>query len=170
MASGWSAWISSPRIPASSIDGSASTRHATLSGPNSPGSPTRPTVRPVGGLPEGARPTSRRSFLVGAGAAAGLLAMGCSTTDGPTRAAAGTTTTAAARGGSKYLQGPYAPVSEELTLPDLEVTGRLPAELDGLYLRNGPNPWPVPEGRYDWFTGDGMVHGVALGDGRARWY
>ena len=72
--------------------------------------------------------------------------------------------------GSKYLAGPYAPVSEERTLPDLEVTGRLPVELDGLYLRNGPNPWPVPDGDYSWFTGDGMVHGVALTDGRAGWY
>jgi carotenoid cleavage dioxygenase len=119
-------------------------------------------------------PTTRRSFLLGAGAVAGVLAVGCSKTDpSPGRSAAGgggTTTTARATAGSKYLSGPYAPVSEELTLPDLKVTGRLPAELDGLYLRNGPNPWPIPDGRYDWFTGDGMVHGVALGDGKARWY
>ena len=132
----------------------------------------------MGGLPGGGGPTSRRSFLVGAGAAAGLLAVGCSTDDrGPGRSAAaaggGTTTTAGtAHGGSgsKYLSGPYAPVAEELTLPELTVRGRLPTELDGLYLRNGPNPWPVPDGRYDWFTGDGMLHGLALGDGRARWY
>ncbi|MBA3303321.1 MAG: carotenoid oxygenase family protein, partial [Acidimicrobiia bacterium] len=31
-------------------------------------------------------------------------------------------------------------------------------------------PWPVPQGPYHWFTGDGMVHGVALGGGQARWY
>ncbi len=129
-------------------------------------------------LPEGGGgATSRRSFLVGAGAAAGLLAVGCSSGDRSStrRAAAGTTTSTTAAAahagtGSKYLSGPYEPVREELTLPDLEVRGRLPAELDGLFLRNGPNPWPLPDGRYDWFTGDGMVHGVALGDGRARWY
>ncbi len=128
----------------------------------------------MGGLPGGAAPTSRRSFLLGAGAAAGLLAVGCSTTDGaPGRSGAGggaTTTTPPTGDGSKYLQGPYAPVSEEQSLTELRVTGRLPAELDGLYLRNGPNPWPIPDGDYGWFTGDGMVHGVSLGDGRAHWY
>ena len=35
-----------------------------------------------------------------------------------------------------------------------------PAELDGRYLRNGPNPvGPVDPATYHWFTGDGMVHG-----------
>src|SRR5215207_1242033 len=120
MARGCSAWISSPRIPARSIDGSARTRHATLSGPNSPGSPTPPTVRPVGGLAGGGGPTSRRSFLVGAGAAAGLLAVGCSSTDrspGRSGTGGGTTSTATAGAthagaGSTYLEGPYAPVGE----------------------------------------------------------
>src|SRR5918997_2948623 len=126
MASGCSACTSRPRIPASSIDGSARTLQATLRGPNSPGSPTPPTLRPVGGLPGGGVPTTRRSFLLGAGAVEGVLAVGCSKTDPPPgRSAAGgggTTTTAPATAGSKYLSGPYAPVSEELTLPDLKVT------------------------------------------------
>jgi carotenoid cleavage dioxygenase-like enzyme len=130
----------------------------------------------VGGVPGGGeRRTTRRRFLVGAGTSAGLLAVGCSSSDDPDRrTATGTAATAAAAtsdtGASKYVSGPFAPVADERTLVDLEVRGRLPAELEGLYLRNGPNPWPVPDGRYHWFTGDGMVHGVALGDGRARWY
>ena len=72
---------------------------------------------------------------------------------------------------NRYLEGAYAPVREELTALDLPVTGELPAELDGRYLRNGPNPLlaPDPE-RYHWFAGDGMVHGVRLRDGRAAWY
>ena len=37
-------------------------------------------------------------------------------------------------------------------------------------MRIGPNPWPVPEGAYHWFTGTGMVHGVELSGGRATWY
>ncbi len=41
---------------------------------------------------------------------------------------------------NRYLTGPYAPVEQELTAVDLPVTGQLPAELDGRYLRNGPNP------------------------------
>lgn len=70
-----------------------------------------------------------------------------------------------------YLQGAYAPVRDELTAFDLPITGELPAELDGRYLRNGPNPLlaPDPE-RYHWFTGDGMVHGVRLRDGHAEWF
>ena len=39
-----------------------------------------------------------------------------------------------------HLQGNGRPVSEERTLTDLKVTGTIPAELDGRYLRNGANP------------------------------
>ncbi len=71
----------------------------------------------------------------------------------------------------RYLTGPYAPVTEEVTAFDLPVEGRLPEELAGRYLRNGPNPIePVDPSTHHWFTGDGMVHGVRLSDGRAEWY
>jgi carotenoid cleavage dioxygenase len=42
--------------------------------------------------------------------------------------------------GNPFLEGNLAPVTEEVTAFDLEVTGTLPPELDGRYLRNGPNP------------------------------
>jgi carotenoid cleavage dioxygenase len=72
---------------------------------------------------------------------------------------------------NRYLAGNFAPVHEEVTALDLPVTGRLPEALNGRYLRNGPNPVVPPEpGRYHWFIGDGMVHGVRLRDGRAEWY
>ena len=71
---------------------------------------------------------------------------------------------------SRFLQGPFAPVAEEVTAFDLPVTGRLPAELDGRYLRNGPNPLGLDEPVQHWFLGPGMVHGVRLRDGRAEWY
>ena len=41
---------------------------------------------------------------------------------------------------SKYLSGIYAPIPGDVTAVDLEVIGELPQELDGRYLRNGPNP------------------------------
>ncbi|MFF7748659.1 hypothetical protein ACFZCP_05255 [Streptomyces sp. NPDC007971] len=41
---------------------------------------------------------------------------------------------------AKHLSGNYAPVTEELTAHDLPVTGTLPPEPAGWYLRNGPNP------------------------------
>ena len=69
-----------------------------------------------------------------------------------------------------YLTGAMAPVTEEVTAFDLAVTGTLPAELDGRYLRNGPNPKDPDPASYHWFTGEGMVHGVRLRDGRAEWY
>jgi carotenoid cleavage oxygenase len=72
---------------------------------------------------------------------------------------------------SPWLSGIYAPLREELTAFDLPVVGELPAELDGRYVRNGPNPvGDVDPATYHWFTGDGMVHGVRLRDGRAEWY
>ncbi|MGY1644126.1 carotenoid oxygenase family protein [Geodermatophilus sp. SYSU D00703] len=70
----------------------------------------------------------------------------------------------------RFLEGPYAPVAEEVTAFDLPVTGRLPAELTGRYLRNGPNPMGLDEPVEHWFLGPGMVHGVRLRDGRAEWY
>ena len=70
-----------------------------------------------------------------------------------------------------FLEGNLAPVTEEITAFDLEVIGTLPPELDGRYLRNGPNPLgPVNASKYHWFTGHGMVHGVRLRDGKAEWY
>ena len=67
-----------------------------------------------------------------------------------------------------HLQGNFAPVREEVTAFDLPIQGAIPPALRGLYLRNGPNPKSGASPH--WFLGDGMLHGVALQDGRARWY
>ncbi|OBB93893.1 carotenoid oxygenase family protein [Mycobacterium sp. 852002-40037_SCH5390672] len=80
-------------------------------------------------------------------------------------------TTATVKPGNPYLEDFLAPVSAEVTAHDLPVTGHIPEHLDGRYLRNGPNPAAeVDPAVYHWFSGDGMVHGVALRDGQARWY
>jgi carotenoid cleavage dioxygenase-like enzyme len=68
---------------------------------------------------------------------------------------------------SRFLEGAFAPAAEEVTAFDLPVTGRVPAELSGRYLRNGPNPLGLDDPNYHWFLGPGMVHGVRLRDGRA---
>jgi carotenoid cleavage dioxygenase len=71
----------------------------------------------------------------------------------------------------RYLSGNFAPVDQERTETALEVVGRLPPELNGRYLRNGPNPAPdVDASTHHWFMGAGMVHGVRLEEGRAVWY
>ena len=82
-----------------------------------------------------------------------------------------TSTRHVADGAGPWTSGSKAPVHEELTVADLPVTGRLPEQLEGRYLRNGPNPMgPVDPATHHWFTGTGMVHGLRLGGGRARWY
>lgn len=68
-----------------------------------------------------------------------------------------------------YLSGLYAPVAVEVDAADLEVSGRIPEALSGMYVRNGPNPMFEPKGRYHIFDGDGMLHGVSLDGGRARY-
>ncbi|MEX2627334.1 MAG: carotenoid oxygenase family protein [Ilumatobacteraceae bacterium] len=70
-----------------------------------------------------------------------------------------------------YVSGPYAPVTDEITAFDLPVDGEIPEQLEGRYLRNGPNPsGPVDPATHHWFMGDGMVHGLRLRGGRAEWY
>jgi carotenoid cleavage dioxygenase len=68
-----------------------------------------------------------------------------------------------------YLSGVYAPVNDEVDLVDLEITGTIPSELEGSFLRNGPNPVFEPAGRYHLFDGDGMIHELAISGGRARY-
>ncbi|CAB4873843.1 unannotated protein [freshwater metagenome] len=70
---------------------------------------------------------------------------------------------------SPFLLGEFAPVTDELDVADLRVTGQIPAALNGVYMRNGANPQFAPLGRYHWFDGDGMVHAVYLDGGRARY-
>jgi len=66
-----------------------------------------------------------------------------------------------------HLRDNFAPVAAEVEAVDLPVTGQLPIELSGRYLRNGPNPRSPGD---HWFAGDGMVHGVRICEGRAQWY
>jgi carotenoid cleavage dioxygenase len=63
--------------------------------------------------------------------------------------------------------GYFEPVPDEITAHDLPVAGTLPPQLTGIYLRNGPNS---RDGAPSHFAGDGMVHGVRLEAGQARWY
>ena len=70
-----------------------------------------------------------------------------------------------------FLSGIHTPMTAEMTVIDLKVQGAIPPELDGRYIRIGPNPVkPANPAVYHWFTGDGMVHGVRLQGGRALWY
>jgi carotenoid cleavage dioxygenase-like enzyme len=124
----------------------------------------------------------RRGFLRGAvaaglaaGAGASLLSCASDRSGGATASMAGSVVPTTSLPPVPFdpelpywMQGGFAPVDEEVEVVDLEVTGSLPPELDGLYVRNGSNPSNGPSTH--WFLGDGMVHGVRLGGGAALWY
>jgi carotenoid cleavage dioxygenase-like enzyme len=68
------------------------------------------------------------------------------------------------------LSGRFEPVTTELDADDVTVKGQLPADLVGAYFRNGPNPRFTPLGSYTYpLEGDGMIHGLWLEDGKARY-
>lgn len=75
---------------------------------------------------------------------------------------------------SPYLAGNYAPLTDvgpaARLFADLSVVqGALPDDLDGAYVRTGPNPAFKPEGNYHWFDGDGCVHATRVGGGHAAY-
>ncbi|MFC6880524.1 MULTISPECIES: carotenoid oxygenase family protein [Actinomadura] len=114
---------------------------------------------------------SRRHALatgLAAGTAFGAVAVGAA----PARAAQPAAPTPGRSGGENpFLEGQFAPVPFEVTEFDLAVSGTVPKDLTGRLLRNGPNVLGLEDPRaHHWLTGDGMVHGVQLRDGKAEWY
>jgi carotenoid cleavage dioxygenase-like enzyme len=71
-----------------------------------------------------------------------------------------------------YLNGNYAPVSEEnVDVPVEIVEGELPQNLDGMFICNGPNPaveLAFPK-RYHWFDWHGMLHNLRIKNGKASY-
>src|SRR4029077_10072090 len=69
-----------------------------------------------------------------------------------------------------YLSGNFLPVQREVDASDLAVVaGRIPPDLSGAYMRNGPNPLFKPISYTYPMDGDGMIHAVYLDNGRARY-
>ncbi len=69
---------------------------------------------------------------------------------------------------SPYLSGNFAPMRSEDDY-ELEVVGAIPAGLAGVFYRNGPNPQFAPRDAYHWFSGDGMLHGFFVEEGKVRY-
>ena len=69
-----------------------------------------------------------------------------------------------------FRDGIHAPMRAERTLVDLAVGGSIPPSLSGRYLKMGANPVDPDLAGQHWFLGDGMVHGLAIRDGKALWY
>jgi carotenoid cleavage dioxygenase len=68
-----------------------------------------------------------------------------------------------------YRTGPWTPNTIEYDATDLDVVGEIPDDLAGVYLRNTENPVHDAIGRYHPFDGDGMLHMMRFGDGRAEY-
>lgn len=69
-----------------------------------------------------------------------------------------------------YLNGAWTPLHEEVNAEDLEVVeGIIPDDIDGVYLRNTENQVHEPLGRHHPFDGDGMIHQIDFGGGRASY-
>ena len=71
--------------------------------------------------------------------------------------------------GQPFLEGNLFPMHQELTENECRVTGQVPAGLNGLFVRNGPNPMFEPMGRYHMFDGDGMLVGFRFDEGRVAY-
>ena len=67
-----------------------------------------------------------------------------------------------------WLRDNFAPTFEERTETDLKVIGHIPDSLQGTLLRNGANPQSGESAH--WFLGNGMLHGVRIEAGQAKWY
>ncbi|MEO8859139.1 MAG: carotenoid oxygenase family protein [Burkholderiaceae bacterium] len=69
--------------------------------------------------------------------------------------------------------GATAPVADEIDLFDLPVAGTIPQELDGVLVRNGPNPL---RGHFEgndvlsWWPEDAMLHAISFQEGRVTSY
>jgi carotenoid cleavage dioxygenase len=69
-----------------------------------------------------------------------------------------------------YLNGAWTPQHAEVTATDLNVIeGRIPDDIDGIYLRNTENQLHQPLGRYHPFDGDGMIHQIDFSGGKASY-
>ena len=68
-----------------------------------------------------------------------------------------------------YRSGAWRPQHVEYNADDLDVTGELPHDLYGVYLRNTENPLHPAIVRYHPFDGDGMIHKVSFRDGRVSY-
>lgn len=67
-----------------------------------------------------------------------------------------------------YRIGPWQPQLVEYDALDCDVIeGKIPADLNGVYLRNTENPVMPAIGRYHPFDGDGMLHAIRFRDGKA---
>eukprot|EP01091_Cochliopodium_minus_P010813 TRINITY_DN2953_c0_g2_i1.p1 TRINITY_DN2953_c0_g2~~TRINITY_DN2953_c0_g2_i1.p1 ORF type:complete len:484 (+),score=150.22 TRINITY_DN2953_c0_g2_i1:177-1628(+) len=70
-----------------------------------------------------------------------------------------------------YLNKNFAPVkNDQDQIEDFEIFGKIPEDLDGVFVRNGPNPKHPIKNNYHWFDGDGYLHEMELKNGKIIQY
>ena len=71
---------------------------------------------------------------------------------------------------SRYNAPGFKPVHTLCSNAVLQVSGKIPDDLEGVYLRNGTNlQFEQTKGRYHMFNGAGMLHQVQIKAGKARY-
>ena len=69
-----------------------------------------------------------------------------------------------------FLDGNFSPVADERDSVEMQVLGEIPQDLQGHFLRIGPNPVHIfSEEAYHTFDGDGMIHAIEFGNGAPRY-
>ena len=72
--------------------------------------------------------------------------------------------------GSIYSHWGFQSVFDELRDQPVTISGAVPADLEGVYIRNGTNPQFQPKNaRYQMFDGSGMLHQVQISNGQASY-
>src|SRR5262245_23636268 len=119
----------------------------------------RPPRHPI--LPSRVRTMStlmtRRDFGLGLGGAVAAASLGAHSAFADALVTSDITWTSS----DPHLSGNFAPIGPEIEARDLPViSGRIPADLSGAYMRNGPNPLFQPLAYFYPMDGDGMIHAV----------
>ena len=71
---------------------------------------------------------------------------------------------------NSFLKRNYAPVVDEhIGVPIDVIEGAIPEDLEGIFVRTGPNPLPGWTKRYHWFDGHGMLHNLRFKGGKATY-
>lgn len=71
---------------------------------------------------------------------------------------------------SPYRHWGFRPIHTELQEAPVEISGQLPPDLEGVYIRNGTNPQFDPMNvRWQMFDGPGMLHQIHIRNGKASY-
>lgn len=68
-----------------------------------------------------------------------------------------------------FMKGNFAPVKDEMQYKIVKILeGKVPTDLNGTFIRNGPNikTDDSDTGQKHWFGGDGMLHAVCINHGQ----